>query len=166
MSLWLMQKNIDHLSFCNGTLLLIYKLLSVLRCINRLIHWLILFCLVCSLMRCLIIHSNVPRDSACITDIFNFHLNNPLNHDARKFWDLETFGLSQHVMVPTHTCGHTLDLIILRSFEWYKGLALLKLKCVIPNFDHITPLLVKLHWLPVYFSIQFRILLLIFKALQ
>ena len=51
----LMQKNINHLSFCNGTLLLIYKLLSVLQCINCLIHWLILFCLVCSLMSCLII---------------------------------------------------------------------------------------------------------------
>ena len=31
----------------------------------------------------------------------------------KKFSDLlETFGLSHHVMVPTHTCGHSLDLII------------------------------------------------------
>ena len=156
------------MSFRNGTLLLIYQLLSVLRCIDCLIHWLILFCLVVLWWVVWLSwkHSNVPRDSACITEVFNFHLNNPLNHDTRTFWDLETFGLSQHVIVPTHTCGHTLDLIILRSFECYKGLALLKLKCFIPNFDHITPLLVKLHWLPVYFPIQFRILLLIFKALQ
>ena len=37
--------------------------------------------------------------------------------------------------------------------------------CVIPKFDHITPL-VRLHWLPVYFRIMFKILLLVFKALQ
>ena len=36
--------------------------------------------------------------------------------DAKKFTDLlETFGLVQHVNVPTHTSGHTLDLIISRS---------------------------------------------------
>ena len=38
--------------------------------------------------------------------------------------------------------------------------------CVIQKFDHITPFLVKLHWSPVYFQIQFKILLLVFKALQ
>ena len=51
-----------------------------------------------------------------ITGDSNFHLDNPLDSDARKFLDLlETFGLSHHVMVTTHTCGHTLDLIISRS---------------------------------------------------
>ena len=38
--------------------------------------------------------------------------------------------------------------------------------CVILKFDHITPFLMKLHWLPVYFRIQFTILLLVFKALE
>ena len=38
--------------------------------------------------------------------------------------------------------------------------------CVIPKFDHITPFLTKLHWLPVYFRIQFKILLLVVKALE
>ena len=38
--------------------------------------------------------------------------------------------------------------------------------CVIPKLDHITPFLIKLHWLPVYFRIQFKILSLVFKALE
>ena len=38
--------------------------------------------------------------------------------------------------------------------------------CVIPKFDHISPFLIKLHWLPVYFRIQFKILLLVFKSFQ
>lgn len=32
--------------------------------------------------------------------------------------------------------------------------------------DHITPVLASLHWLPVYFRIQFKILLFVFKALN
>ena len=37
---------------------------------------------------------------------------------------------------------------------------------VIPTFDHITPILIKLHWLPVYSKIQLKILLLAVKALE
>lgn len=51
-----------------------------------------------------------------ITGDFNFHLDCPSDNDAKKFSDLlETFGLVQHVNVPTHTSGHILDLIITRS---------------------------------------------------
>ena len=38
--------------------------------------------------------------------------------------------------------------------------------CVIPKFNQTTPFLIKLHWLPVFFRIQFKILLLVFKALE
>ena len=33
------------------------------------------------------------------------------------------------------------------------------------NYDHITPVLINLHWLPVRYRINFKILLLTFKAL-
>ncbi|KAK3755485.1 hypothetical protein QZH41_001053 [Actinostola sp. cb2023] len=47
---------------------------------------------------------------------FNFHLDDPSDYDSKKFHDLlDTFGLSQHVTMATHTSGHTLDLIISRS---------------------------------------------------
>ena len=35
-----------------------------------------------------------------------------------------------------------------------------------PRFDHITPVLADLHWLPVRYRIKFKILLLVFKALM
>ncbi len=34
------------------------------------------------------------------------------------------------------------------------------------KFDHITPILIPLHWLPVKFRIDFKILILTFKALH
>ena len=42
---------------------------------------------------------------------FNFHLDDHQNADTRRFCHiLTTFGLQQHVSVPTHVSGHTLDL--------------------------------------------------------
>ena len=53
-----------------------------------------------------------------ITGYFNFHVDCPTEPDAKKFADLmNTFGLIQHVHVPTHSSGHTLDLIITRSIN-------------------------------------------------
>ena len=47
---------------------------------------------------------------------FNFHLDDPSDADARKFMELmDTFGLLQHITIPTHVSGHILDLIISRS---------------------------------------------------
>ena len=37
---------------------------------------------------------------------------------------------------------------------------------VVPKFNQTTPFLVKLHGLPVFFRIQFKILLLVLKALE
>ena len=34
------------------------------------------------------------------------------------------------------------------------------------KFDHITPVLIQLHWLPVHFRILFKILFLVYKALN
>ena len=38
--------------------------------------------------------------------------------------------------------------------------------CLIPKFDHITPILTGLHWLPVRYRVIFKILLLVYKALH
>ena len=38
--------------------------------------------------------------------------------------------------------------------------------CLVPKFDHISPHLQALHWLPIKFPIEFKILLLVFKALK
>ena len=38
--------------------------------------------------------------------------------------------------------------------------------CNVGGYDHITPMLCSLHWLPIYYRIQFKILLLVCKAIQ
>jgi len=61
-------------------------------------------------------------ETLLIPEDFNFHLNNPLNHDARKFSDLETFWTSHRMLwyqpidvaTPWIFYGY---LDILRSFE-------------------------------------------------
>ena len=35
-----------------------------------------------------------------------------------------------------------------------------------PKFSHVTPLLIELHWLPVKYRIQFKLLILTFKGLH
>ncbi len=36
--------------------------------------------------------------------------------------------------------------------------------CLVPKFDHITPTLMRLHWLPVKYRVIFKIVLLVYKA--
>ena len=38
--------------------------------------------------------------------------------------------------------------------------------CLVPKFDHITPTLMRLHWLPVKHRVIFKIVLLVYKALH
>ena len=41
-----------------------------------------------------------------------------------------------------------------------------RLICNVGRFDHITPSLYRLHWLPINYRIQFKILLFVYKALN
>ena len=41
-----------------------------------------------------------------------------------------------------------------------------RVTCLIPKLAHITRLLRELHWLPVKFRVEFKITLLVFKALN
>ena len=53
-----------------------------------------------------------------ITGDFNVHIDVPDDPDTVKLLDLlESFGLHQHVTVPMHKFGHTLDLIITQQSE-------------------------------------------------
>ena len=56
----------------------------------------------------------VPEPLIIVGD-FNIHVD---CNDEGNFLDLlQSFGLTQHVTGPTHEDGHTLDLIITRSFD-------------------------------------------------
>ena len=46
---------------------------------------------------------------------FNVHFDVPCKWDVRRFCTiLDSSGLKQHIIGPTHICGHTLDLVITR----------------------------------------------------
>ncbi len=53
----------------------------------------------------------------------------------------------------------------LQSFNMYK-IKVARLLTSTHKFDHITPVLTQLHWLPIKFRTDFKILLLTFKALH
>ncbi len=36
---------------------------------------------------------------------------------------------------------------------------------LVPKFDHITPVMIELHWLPVFYRVKFKVLLLTFKCI-
>ena len=57
-------------------------------------------------------------DQLLITGDFNLHVDVIDDSDACRFHELlDSIGLDQHVKVPTHTSGHTLDLIITRNSD-------------------------------------------------
>ena len=51
-----------------------------------------------------------------------------------------------------------------RAFQYIQNSAA-RLVCSTPRFNHITPVLFSLHWLPVAYRIEFKILVLTFKAI-
>ena len=63
-------------------------------------------------------HLVICQEPLLITGDFNIHVETPEDICSAKFLDvLESVGLKQHVNVPTHESGHTLDLIITRNCE-------------------------------------------------
>ena len=57
-------------------------------------------------------------ESLILTGDYNFHVDVADDTDARAFLDLlASMGLKQHVNVPTHVSGHTLDLMITSEYD-------------------------------------------------
>ncbi|CAB3993916.1 Hypothetical predicted protein [Paramuricea clavata] len=58
------------------------------------------------------------KEQLIIMGDFNIHIDSSEQPDAQTFLDLlDSFGLKQNVMQPTHISGHTLDLLITRISE-------------------------------------------------
>ena len=56
---------------------------------------------------------SIYRSVTIISGDLNIYFDDGVNATARKFLDLlDAFGLVQHIISPTHACGHTIDLII------------------------------------------------------
>ena len=74
---------------------------------------------------------------------FNFHMDSATDHSACTFKDiLESAGLRQHVDVPTHRSGHTVDLIIDRnSCDVQSDLAIDRQEnCLLKHFETLSDL--------------------------
>ena len=41
-----------------------------------------------------------------------------------------------------------------------------RVTCLIPKFEHISQVLKRLHWLPIKYRVEYKIVLLVFKALH
>ena len=62
--------------------------------------------------------ANLLSKHLLICGDFNIHVDNLHNADARTLYDLlESAGLQQVISEPTHTRGHTLDLLIVRESD-------------------------------------------------
>ena len=71
----------------------------------------------------LLCHLQTTTGKHLIVGDFNFHVNNQSDSGANKFKALlNQYNLSQHVTIPTHTAGNTLDLVITRSDLLVTGL--------------------------------------------
>ena len=100
-----------------------------------------------------------------VTGDFNIHVDNNIDTNAKALDDiLDTFGLLQHVNVPTHNRGHTLDLVISKDVDIscveVKDLALSDHFCVFFNLKiiphgRVTPVSVKKRYINENTSAQF-----------
>ena len=97
-----------------------------------------------------------------------FHLHNIRR--IRKYLSTESAKLLVHAFVISRIdyCNSLLyglpqtQLIKLQRVQN----AAARLICNVSRFDHITPVLYQLHWLPFKFRIHFKVLLITFKALH
>ena len=65
-----------------------------------------------------LLDTNAPstQRQVLIARDFNFHFDCPTNSNTARIMDmLQSFRFSQAVSVPTHRCGHTLDLVVCRE---------------------------------------------------
>lgn len=88
----------------------------------------------------------------------------------RKFLSTDTTKILVHAFVTSHLDNCNSILFGLPPYQQdclQKVLnAAAQVICFIPMYDHITPTLIKLHWLPVKQRIEFKIALLLFKAVN
>ena len=99
---------------------------------------------------------------------FLYHLRNSAR--IRKYLDEATTKTFVHAFVSSkfdhcNALIHGLPKYQLNRLQLVLNTAERVVTCTI-KYDHKTPVLIKLHWLPVYYRVLFKVLLLVFKALS
>ena len=88
----------------------------------------------------------------------------------RKFLSTKTTKTLVNAFVTSHLdhCNSLLFGLLQCQLDHLQKIlnAAARVICLKPKFDHITPVLVQLHWLPVKFRIEFKIVLFVYKALH
>ena len=88
----------------------------------------------------------------------------------RKFLSEETTKILVHSFVASQIdyCNSLLYGLPQYQYDRLQRVlnAAARVVCLVPKFDHITPVLRRLHWLPVRYRVMFKILLLVYKALH
>ena len=88
----------------------------------------------------------------------------------RKFLSEDTTKILVHAFVTSHLdyCNSLFYGLPQYQYDRLQRVlnAAARVVCLIPKFDHITPVLIGLHWLPVRYRVIFKILLLVYKALH
>ena len=84
----------------------------------------------------------------------------------RKFLSEDSTKTLIHAFVTSHLDYCNSLLCGIPKYQLDRVLnAAARLTCYVPRFNHITPTLMELHWLPVKFLIHFKVILLAFKSL-
>jgi len=101
--------------------------------------------------------------SKTVTGLYNIR-------QIRKFLSTDTTKILVHAFVTSHLDICNSLLFGLPAYQQDRLQKVLNAAawviCFIPKHDHITPTLIKLHWLPVKQRIDFKIALLVFKAVN
>lgn len=88
----------------------------------------------------------------------------------RKFLTEKSTKILVHGFVTSHVdyCNSLLYGLPKYQYERLQRVlnAAARIVCLVPKFDHITPVLRRLHWLPVQYRVTFKILLLVYKSLH
>ena len=89
----------------------------------------------------------------------------------RKFLSMESTQILIHAFMTSHLdyCNSLLSGIPqyqLRRLQRVSNAAAARLTCQSPRFPHFSSILISLHWLPVKFRVDFKIALLVYKALN
>ena len=84
----------------------------------------------------------------------------------RKFLSIESTRTLVHAFVTSHLEYCNSLLFGIPQYQIKRLNAAAKITCFTPRCSHITPVLMHLHWLPIKFRVEFKIALLVYKALN
>ena len=88
----------------------------------------------------------------------------------RRYLDHKSAETLIHALVHSHIdyCNALLAGLpqyLIKRLQMVQNIAA-RVLCSVGKFEHITPILKKLHWLPVFYRIRFKICIIVFNALH